>query len=113
MGMSYVIGYNPSFKEGEQWKKVYVNSTEDIYISSILSHAIKDKYPEIYEKICEESGLEFMKFDELSKMDFMKVILTMRSTFRRKDLTPAQREGMDLWQTLIEPLILVDERYES
>jgi len=108
MGMNYIVGYNSSAPVGKQWREVAVNSTADIYLHVLLADAIENKYPRIYEKITEQRGGHFVKFDELNAHEFMCVVVAIRG-FRC--LSEADKKGMELWNSLIEPLIMVDERY--
>ena len=113
MGMKYIIGYNPSLPYGEQWKEINVNSTADICMSQMLEFAIKQKYPDLYEKITEQCGGHFMKFDELTKEEFINVIFAVRGLAENEQLLDSHKKGLDLWNSLIEPLVLFDDRIEN
>ncbi|MFZ6723804.1 hypothetical protein [Undibacterium sp. Ji49W] len=110
MGMSWIIGFNPSFPKGEQWKEVYVNSTADMYLSEFLSDALENIHPTLYEKITEQSGGHFIHFDELSKEDFRLVHGAINNLLNSPDLTDYQMECAALWHSLLSPLFQIDER---
>lgn len=108
MGMKYVVGYNPKRPMGSQWQEIFVNSSSDIFIYALLTDAIKDKYPEAYEKISEQRSGHFVKLDELAADEFMRVVVAVRDLGRLADV---HRNGFELWESLIEPLVMEDERY--
>jgi len=108
MGMNYIIGYDSNSPSGGKWREVSINSTADIYLHALLADAIERDYPDIYEKITEQRGGHFVKFDELNADEFMRVVISVRKI---DNLSEVHKKGIELWKSLIEPLIMVDERY--
>lgn len=110
MGMSWVIGYNPSLPKDQQWQEVYVNSTTDMYLSTLLSDALEHSLPDLYSKLTEQSGCHFIHFDELSKEEFKLVTEAIHQFLNRTDHTAVQKECVELWVTLLLPLFELDVR---
>ncbi|MCH7314475.1 hypothetical protein [Acinetobacter sp. ANC 3882] len=112
MGMLYIIGFNEKQPLGHQWAEFDCNSTVDFYLRSLLKNAIQDTYPELYEKITEELFVEQIRFDELSSEDFMNIVFAVRSEINSNELSEEPNDGVKIWNAAIEPLIIIDERYD-
>lgn len=110
--MLYIIGFNEKQPLGHQWTEFDCNSTVDFYLRSLLKKATQDTYPELYEKITEEIFVEQIKFDELSSEEFMKIVCAIRHEIKLNELSEEQKDGAKIWNAAIEPLILIDERYD-
>lgn len=112
MGMLYRIGFNEKQPFGHQWAEFDCNSTADFYLRSLIKMAIQDTYPEVYEKITEEIFVEQVRFDELSPQEFMQVVFEVRKVISFTGLSEIEMEGAKIWKIAIEPLIIIDERYD-
>lgn len=111
--MVYIIGYNPDLAEPDQWLERNFNSTADIYLHSLISEAIEGRYPELYFYITQERGVEIMRFDELSDVEFNQVITSIRKTILNDKNAEIIMKGENLWREYIEPLIRLDQRYNN
>ncbi len=110
MGMSWVIGYNPSLPKDQRWQEVYVNSTTDMYLSTLLSDALEHCLPGLYSKLTEQSGCHFIHFDELSKEEFKLVTDAIHRFLNSTNQTAVQKKCVELWISLLLPLFELDER---
>lgn len=109
--MIYIVGYNPNLAESKQWLEKSFNSTEDIYLHSLLSEAIELRYPELYYHITQERGVEIMRFDEISDYEFNKVVSSVKQVILNGSKNEIVNKGAQLWAKCIDPLIILDQRY--
>lgn len=109
----YIIGYNPELDKSDPWLERAFNSTEDIYLHSLISEAIEEKYPELYFHITQERGVEIMRFDDLSGLEFNKVISCVRQIILNDQNLEVLKKGANLWDKCIEPLITLDQRSKN
>ena len=107
--MSYLIGKSVIADTPRNY--VNINSTEDIYISELLSSVIGVKNPDLYEKITEE--IIFVRFDNLSKKEFMTIIKDIDDFSKQKSISESQQKGINLWNKLVKPKMILDDRYNE
>jgi hypothetical protein len=107
MSMTYIIGKKAGAPEAIL--SVEVNSTTDAYLSELLSLALEEKYPELYEKITEQ--VIFIRFDELAKEEFHVVKHELEILLLASDASEGSKGvGAKLWGELIQPLMDLDSR---
>ncbi|WP_249409177.1 hypothetical protein [Acinetobacter sp. NRRL B-65365] len=111
MGILYIVGFNKKQPFGYQWTEFDCNSIADFYLRSLIKRSIQDTHPKIYEKITEELFVEQTRFDGLSSQQFMDIVFAIRTAISSNELSETQRQGAKIWDTAIEPLVMVDERY--
>ncbi len=105
---TYIIGKEKKLSD-EILLTINVNSTVDVYISSLISYLFEKSYPDIYEQIVEQ--IIFMRFDELSKQDFHFIIDQINRLSSSLDYLPDDvKNGIYWWNKLIKPLVDRDYR---
>ncbi|MCI3877519.1 hypothetical protein [Acinetobacter higginsii] len=109
--MLYIVGFNEKQPFGYQWTEFDCNSTADFYLRSLIKRSIQDRHPKIYEKITEVLFVEQIRFDRLSSLQFMDIVFAIRTVISSNELLETQRQGAKIWDTAIEPLVMLDERY--
>lgn len=107
--MTYIIGRD--LNNPNTLLSTNVNSAADGYISGLLSFALEEKHPDIYEKITEQ--VIFMRFDELNKDEFIAVNQEIDSFLLRSDLPENLQLGLHFWLELIKPIMDLDSRHEQ
>jgi len=104
--MTYIIGRD--LDNPNALLSTDVNSAADSYISGLLSFTLEKKYPEIYEKITEQ--VIFVRFDELTKDEFILVEQEIDGVLLRSDLSENLQLGARCWLELIKPIMDLDSR---
>ncbi|NNP77690.1 hypothetical protein A7P54_14855 [Acinetobacter sp. Ac_3412] len=110
MGMGYIIGWNKSQPEDKQWTELDFNSYENSLISWLITNALEKNYPELYFNITKKESIHLIEFYELSQNDFMTAVTAIRNLIKNGDKSIA--ENAELWNLDIEPLVIIDERYD-
>lgn len=110
--MLYMIGYDEKRPKGEEWAEFDCNSTEDVYLRTFIELAVVDRYPKLYAKMEDQIYMEWFRLDELSQADFMKVVYAVREYDQKGQFPQGIEIGAGIWNDFIEPLIVIDERYD-
>lgn len=108
--MTVVIGWNQSQPIDKQWTEVEYNSHAISLILWLISNALEKKYPNIYWDITERISIHLIKFDELNQHDFMTAVMAIRNLIEKEG--NSIKENAEYWNSDIEPLIIIDDRYD-
>ena len=110
MGMNYIIGYNRTQSVEKQVAEFGCSSYVHSLLNYLIVRALKSNYNDLYNDITVNEGIHLIQFDELSKKDFMAAIFVIRNFIKNGDESIA--ENAEIWNLDIEPLIIIDERYD-
>jgi hypothetical protein len=87
-----------------------LNSYDSSLLNWLLSKALEENYPQLYFDITKKESIHLIEFYELNQNDFMTVVTAVRNLIKNGEESISANK--DLWSSNVEPLILIDDRYD-
>ncbi|QYM93158.1 hypothetical protein [Dickeya zeae] len=103
-------------KPEDRLTSAFIHSNYWDAFGDLLDAVFLPDYPRFHEIIKSEEGecLKFYSFVELDKEDFNKAVKIIRDYIsKQQNPTKWQKMAIVVWEDVVEPYIIQDERYEA